>query len=147
MRYILSLLILSLCWEPAVAAPAPPALSAQWAADWSAKKLDAVMAGYAPQPIFLPTIGPRWVGAADIRKNCAGLLATYNPHIAVHSLQTAESGDLAYDSGTYDETLVPAKAGKPIAAKGAYLFLFQRQKNGAWKILEQTFTSFAPISL
>ena len=146
MRIPIVFLALLLLAGPASAAT-PSALSAQWAADWSAKKLDAVMAGYAPQPVFLPTIGPRWVGAAAIRKNCAGLLATYNPHIVLRSLETQASGDLAYDSGTYDETLLPVKGGKPIAAKGGYLFMFQKQTNGDWKILEQTFSSFDPIRL
>ncbi|HXC54594.1 MAG TPA: DUF4440 domain-containing protein [Rhizomicrobium sp.] len=146
MRLIQAILALLLLSAPAAASD-PAALSTRWAADWSAKRLDAVMALYAPQPLFLPTIGPRWEGAAAIRSNCTGLLATYDPHIALRSLKSATSGDLAYDSGVYDETLRPVKGGKAIAAKGAYLFLFQRQGGGAWKILEQTFTSFAPINL
>jgi uncharacterized protein (TIGR02246 family) len=123
-------------------------LSQAWAADWSANKLDAVIALYAPQPVFLPTIGPRWVGLAAIRKNFAGLLENYDPHVVLHSLETGRSGTLGYDSGTYEETITPVKGGKAIPSRGAYLFLFQREKGGAWKILEQTWTSFdAPPKL
>ena len=129
-------------------AQAAGSLSEKWAADWSAKKLDAVIALYAPEPVFLPTIGPRWVGLAAIRKNFAGLLENYDPHVVLHSLETARSGTLGYDSGTYEETITPVKGGKPIPSRGAYLFLFQREKGGAWKILEQTWTSFdAPPKL
>ena len=40
------------------------------------------------------------------------------------------------------------QGGKPIPSRGAWLFLFQREKGGAWKILEQTWTSFgAPPKL
>jgi uncharacterized protein (TIGR02246 family) len=130
------------------AAQATDSLSQEWATDWSAKKLDAVIALYAPEPVFLPTIGPRWVGLAAIRKNFAGLLENYDPHVVLHSLETARSGTLGYDSGTYEETITSVKGGKPIPSRGAYLFLFQREKGGAWKILEQTWTSFdAPPKL
>ena len=129
-------------------AHAAGSLSEKWAADWSAKKLDAVIALYAPEPVFLPTIGPRWVGLAAIRKNFTGLLENYDPHVVLHSLETARSGRLGYDSGTYEETITPVKGGKAIPSRGAYLFLFQREKGGAWKILEQTWTSFdAPPKL
>ncbi len=122
-------------------------LSNLWASAWSAKKLDAVMAFYAPEPVFLPTVGPRWEGAAEIRKNFAGVLATYNPHIVLHSSKSESSGRLAYDNGTYEETITPVKGGAAIPAKGSYLFVFLRQKNGDWKILEQTWTELEPVKL
>ena len=132
---------------PAQAAPTPSDLSSIWAADWSAKNLDAVMKLYAPNPVFLPTVGASWDGLSAIRKNCAGLQAKFNPHIVVHSIWTEASGLLAYDSGTYEETLVPAAGGKTIHARGDYIFIYQRRANGPWKILEQTFTELEPIAL
>ena len=144
MNQIVYVVIAVFCTSLCTCAFARPAesLSAEWAADWSARRLEAVMTLYAPEPVFLPTIGPRWEGAGVIRKNFASLLAMYRPHVVLHSIKTESSGDLAYDSGTYDESIVPVKRGKPIVAKGAYLFLFQQQENGDWKILEQTWTDF-----
>jgi uncharacterized protein (TIGR02246 family) len=121
-------------------AQGPQTLAAEWAADWNSKNLDAVMQLYAPKPVFLPTVGPRWQGVDMIRKNFAGLLAMYNPHIVLHSIVTQRSGDFGYDSGAYEETVTAVKGGKVIAAKGNYVLLLQRQKNGDWKILEQTWT-------
>jgi ketosteroid isomerase-like protein len=135
------------CISQAHAAPTPSELSSIWAADWSAKNLDAVMQLYAPKPVFLPTVGASWDGTSAIRQNCAGLQAKFNPHIVVHSIWSQMSGELAYDSGTYDETLVPLAGGKTIHAKGNYIFIFQRQASGPWKILEQTFTELEPIAL
>jgi uncharacterized protein (TIGR02246 family) len=139
----ISLVAASLCgWT--CSAHAQDTLSAQWATQWNAKNLAAVMELYAPRPAFLPTIGPRWAGTDNIRKNFSGLLTTYDPHISLRSIASENSGELAYDSGTYDETITPVKGGKPIASKGSYLFLFQRQPDGSWKILEQTWTSDGP---
>ena len=120
-------------------------ISQQWAGYWNAKNLDAVMTLYAPEPTFMPTVGEAWVGTTSIRREFAGVLAVYDPHIVLHSLRSESSGTLAYDSGTYDETVAPVKGGAPIQASGSYLFLFQKQKHGGWKILEQTWTEREPV--
>ena len=102
------------------AAWAASSLSQTWATDWSAKKLGAVAALYAPESIFLPTIGPRWVGLAVIRKNFAGLLKMYDPHLVIHSLETGRSGRLGYGSATYEETITSVSGGKPMpSTRGA----------------------------
>lgn len=122
-------------------------LSYDWAAQWSAKRLDTVLALYAPAPVFLPTSHSRWTGLAAIRENFGALLAQFNPDIRLHSIKSESSGDLAYDSGSYVETIAPVKGGKSMHFQGDYLFVFQRQKTGEWKILEQTFTSYDPAKL
>ena len=140
-------LFLALCVLLAAPAAAEPVhytpvtdVSQQWAGYWNAKNLKAVMALYAPEPVFHPTVGPAWEGAAAIRKNFAGLLKDYDPDITLHSERSETSGTLGYDSGTYGETIARVKGGAPIKARGSYLFLFQKQKRGGWKILEQTWT-------
>jgi uncharacterized protein (TIGR02246 family) len=127
---------------PAVSPAAEPAtLSARWAAGWSAKDLDGLMALYAPEPVFLTASGERWEGAATIRAHFAEGLAEYNPQLTVKSLKSEASGDLAYDSGSYEETTTAVHgSGGAIRAKGSYLFVFQRQTDGSWKILEQVWT-------
>jgi ketosteroid isomerase-like protein len=115
-------------------------ISQQWAGYWNAKNLKAVMTLYAPEPVFHSTVGPVWEGAASIRKNFAGVLKDYDPDVTLHSERSETSGTLAYDSGTYSETIARVKGGEPIKARGSYLFLFQKQKRGGWKILEQTWT-------
>ena len=127
--------------ETAAPPPSEPAgLSAQWAAAWSGKQLDALMALYAPEPTFLTASGQRWDGAAAIRAHFAEGLAEYNPALTLSSAKSGASGDLAYDSGTYEETTTAVKGGGAIRARGSYLFLFQREKDGGWKILEQAWT-------
>jgi ketosteroid isomerase-like protein len=134
---------------PAAAEPAryTPVLdiSQQWAGYWNANNLKAVMTLYAPEPVFHPTVGATWDGVISIRKNFAALLKDYDPDIVLHSVRSETSGTLAYDSGTYDETIARVKGGAPIKARGSYLFLFQKQKRGGWKILEQTWTEREPV--
>lgn len=125
----------------------PVDVGAQWAGYWNAKNLSAVLALYGPEPVFCPTNGHSWNGIASIRKNFAGLLAVYDPRIVLTSLRSETAGDLAYDSGTYEEVIAPVKGGKAIHAAGTYLFLFKREKTRHWKIVEQTWTSFEPVKL
>jgi len=143
------LVLIALLTVPAAAAPVhfTPVtdISQQWAGYWNAKNVRAVMTLYAPEPVFHPTVGKTWIGAAEIRANLQALLKTYEPDIALHSVRSAKSGTLAYDSGTYEETVARVKGGEPIHASGSYLFLFEKQKRGGWKILEQTGTEREPV--
>jgi ketosteroid isomerase-like protein len=129
---------------PAAAAPVHYTrvmdISQQWAGYWNAKNLKAVMTLYAPEPVFHSTVGPAWEGAASIRKNFAGVLKDYDPDVTLHSERSETSGTLGYDSGTYSETIARVKGGAPIKARGSYFFLFQKQKRGGWKILDQIWT-------
>ena len=125
----------------------PTDVSAQWAGYWNAKNLSAVLRLYGDDPIFCPTNGHGWNGAAQIRKSFAGLLAVYDPRIVLASWRSETAGDLAYDSGTYEETIAPVKGGKAIHAAGTYLFLFKRDRRKHWRIVEQTWTSFEPVKL
>jgi ketosteroid isomerase-like protein len=134
---------------PIIAAAAPAVdVSEQWAGYWNAKNLVAIMTLYAPEPVFLPTSGERWVGAAQIRRNFARGLKKFDPRLTMQSVRSETSGSLAFDSGTYEEVLAPAKGGKALRVKGNYLFVFQRKsRRGGWKILEQTWTEFDPKKL
>jgi uncharacterized protein (TIGR02246 family) len=134
-------MLLGWSWRPALA---QDSLAAQWAALWSAKKLDAVMRLYVADPIFLPSVGARWQGREELRKNFKGLLAHYNPQISLLKVSGEASGDLAFETGAYDETITPVDGGKPIAARGGYLFVYRRGADGVWNILEQSWTSEEP---
>ena len=120
----------------------------QWVGYWNAKNLDATLTLYTPEPTFLPTSGERWEGTAAIRKNFARLLKRFDPRLTMQSIKSETSGNLAYDSGSFDEVLAPAKGGRAIRAKGSYLFVFQRKsKRSGWKILEQVWTQADPSKL
>jgi len=116
-------------------------LTQQWVGYLNAKNLDATLTLYAPEPTFLSASGERWEGPVAIRKNSARLLKRFDPRLTMQSIKSETSGDLAYDSGSFDEVLAPAKGGKAIRVKGNYLFVFQRKsKRSGWKILEQVWT-------
>ncbi|HVZ91948.1 MAG TPA: DUF4440 domain-containing protein [Rhizomicrobium sp.] len=131
------------CLLATVAARAAPAadLTQQWAGYWNAKNLDSLMALYAPDPVVLTASGERLSGAADIRKRLVEDLAQFDPRLVMTSLASKSSGDLAYDSGSYEETLAPAKGGAAVRESGFYLVVFARKSRAApWRIVEQSWT-------
>jgi ketosteroid isomerase-like protein len=71
-------------------------------------------------------------------------MATFDSDLTLHSQNLEISGDLAYDSGDFQETLTVIASGSKISAKGSYIILFKRQPDGTWLIIQQVFTGTPP---
>jgi uncharacterized protein (TIGR02246 family) len=115
-------------------------LREQWAQELHDKQLDQVIALYAPDAAFLAPSGGCFTGQTEIRGLFKTIMDTVTSNITFHSIVTESSGDLAYDSGDYSETLVPTKGGPDQHYKGDYLIVFRRQKDGKWLIVQQVWT-------
>jgi uncharacterized protein (TIGR02246 family) len=115
-------------------------LRAQWAQELHDKELDKIIALYAPDAAFLAPSGGRFTGQTAIRGLFKTIMDTVTSNITFHSIVTESSGDLAFDSGDYNETLVPTKSGPDQHYKGDYLIVFRRQKDGQWLIVQQVWT-------
>jgi uncharacterized protein (TIGR02246 family) len=114
----------------------------QWAKDWNGKQLDHIATLYAPNADFLSSNGARYSGVPAIRDYFKSVLAKNTPSITMRSATLEVSGDLAFDSGTYDETVVTGT--KSRALHGNYLMVLRRQ-NGKWLIAEQMWSEAAPM--
>ncbi len=113
-----------------------------WALDWNEKRLDHIMTLYADDAIFLRPSSERTNGWTAIRSLFAKVLETNTPHIAFHPITIERSGNLAYDSGTYEETIL--SGGVTRATRGDYLMILRRQPGGRWLIAQQTWTDLGP---
>ena len=113
------------------------AVRESWTRAFNGKQLDAVTATYALDAVFLPITGGRVVSAAAIKNLHERIWAQLTPHVELTSHVVERSGDLAYDSGEYVETIVSGGASVNIA--GNYVFVYRRQPEG-WRIVEQVWT-------
>ena len=113
-------------------------ISEKWAKEWSAKNVDALIALYAEDAVFLPANGSRVTGRAAIRDLFEKALAANTSDVRVHSKVTEQSGDLAYDSGEYEETAT--SGGVTRSGRGNYLVVFRRSGKDQWRIVEHMWT-------
>ena len=131
-------LLLILIVLPQVSAADPfQKLRQEWAYDLHEKRLEASTALYSADAIFIQPNGARVKGSAAIRRLYEKVTSTFDSSLNFSSERVEISRDLAYDSGTYTETLVMRATHKSILNKGSYLTIYRRSKDGNWKIVEQ----------
>ena len=144
MRFALLLLLALQATAPA-AVPNDPfaALRDQWAKDLHEKHVDDSLAQYAPDAGFISDTGHTH-GMAALRQLFQTVTSTFDSDLAFTSKRVEISGDLAYDSGTYKETLLTRATGKTQHMAGDYLTVYRRTKaangNAVWFIVEQIWT-------
>jgi uncharacterized protein (TIGR02246 family) len=148
-RLIIAVFIAAMAAAPAnaqTAAASPLALpSVEWAHRWQSKDLDAVLALYTDDAVFMDANGSRVAGKPALRKFFASVLAQYSARPSLHSVRNESSGDLGYDWGDYTETVTPVgKPASPIRTGGTYLVILRRV-SGSWLIAEQMWTGSTPV--
>ena len=115
-----------------------------WVQDLRTKQLEPILKFYAPDAVFLQPTGERITGSAALLTLFQTIMATFNSDLALHSQNLETSGDLAYDSGDFQETLTTVATGAKISAKGSYIIIFRRQPNGSWQIVQHVWTGTPP---
>ena len=118
----------------------------RWATLWMAKDLKQVVDLYADDGVFLTGSGDRFTGKTAIRDLFKKALETSTSDISVRSLRTEVSGNMAYDSGEYKETIIPVGGGSKLELEGNYLIVFRKQKDGRWLIVEHAWTDKPKVS-
>ena len=115
-----------------------------WVQDLRTKQLEPILKFYAPDAVFLQPTGERITGSTALRTLFQTIMATFSSDLTLHSQNLETSGDLAYDSGDFQETLTTIATGAKITAKGSYIIIFKRQQNGRWQIVQHVWTGTPP---
>jgi ketosteroid isomerase-like protein len=115
-----------------------------WVQDLRTKQLEPILKFYAADAAFLQPDGERITGSAALRTLFQTIMASFNSDLTLHSQNLEASGDLAYDSGDFQETLTNIATGAKINSKGSYVIIYKRQANGAWQIVQHVWTGTPP---
>jgi|CZKL01.1.fsa_nt_gi ketosteroid isomerase-like protein len=126
--------------QHAAAAEALGQLRTEWARNLKAKQVESSVAEYSPDAEFIDPAGNRFNGTSALRKLFTTVTAAYDSDLQFESKRVEASGDLAYDAGTYKETLTTRATGKQEKLSGTYLTAYRRA-NGVWQICEQMWGS------
>jgi uncharacterized protein (TIGR02246 family) len=127
-------------------ASAAVAAGQEWSKQWSAGHLDETLALYTPDAVFFTGEGGRVAGRAAIHDLFQKWIDASSATIQLHSLNSETSGDFAYDSGDYTETITfkTAMGSTPAGTKtdyvGCFLLVLKRQADGKWLIAQQMWT-------
>lgn len=157
--FLLSVLTLVGCAQPApTPLPPPPDTRAadeaaihanvkEWSAAAQAKDVEKFVSFYAEDGVVLLEDSPDFSGKAAIREAISGMMQDPNFALsfAADTVVAARSGDLAYEGGTYSLTLSDAKK-KPAVQKGQYVVVWQKQADGAWKVVRDVPVSDPPVA-
>jgi ketosteroid isomerase-like protein len=115
-----------------------------WVQDLRTKQLEPILTCYAPNAAFLQPNGERITGSAALRTLFQNIMATFDSDLMLNSKNLETSGDLAYDSGEFEETLTNIASGAKISSKGSYVVIYKRQSNGNWQIVQHVWTGIPP---
>jgi ketosteroid isomerase-like protein len=142
--------ILAPTFSPAAAAPQASTIVTlakireAWAEDLRTKQLEPILKFYAPDAAFLQPTGERITGSAALRTLFQTIMATFNSDLTLQSQNLETSGDLAYDSGDFRESLTTIATGAKITSKGSYIIIFKRQPDRSWQIVQHVWTGTPP---
>lgn len=105
-----------------------------WSAAAEAKNIDEFASFYADDGTLMLEGAADLHGRQAIREGVGGMMQ--DPNFAL-SFQTdgvvvARSGDLAYETGTYELTLSGAD-GEPAPQSGHYVVVWEKAADGSWK--------------
>src|SRR5438874_638089 len=122
-------------------------LDAKWSAAAGAKDIDKTVSYYSEDAIVMPPNAPSATTRETIRSAWKEMLTS--PGAAIRwkatKVEVAKAGDLAYVSGTYEETMTDA-SGKPVKDHGKYVEIFKKQADGTWKVVADIWNSDLPAS-
>ena len=122
-------------------------LREEWARKLHDKRIDASVAQYATDGEFIEPDGSRVQGTEAIHKLYENITATFDSDLVFDSRRVEISGDLAFDSGTFRETLVMRADGKRLFSTGSYLTVYRKGQDGSWPIVQQVWTGPGPESM
>lgn len=133
----------------------------EWVNDWNAKKLQPLLLLYAQDAVLLPATGQRITSRTSIEAYLKQVMDSSAGDLKVESVSTDESGELAYDSGSFQCTIRGGAVmggrggtgGRPIMGgggsrrvEGNYLIVLKRGRDGKWLIAQHAFTEVPPAA-
>ena len=131
--------------KPKDAVAAIRAADQEWARVFAARDIDKSVGMCAESASVLAPNAPRATGRDAIRQSFSGFFAL--PDLVISwqpsDIRVARAGDLGYSTGAYQMTFKDP-AGKTIADHGKYATIWEKQRDGSWKVVLDVFNSDMP---
>lgn len=114
----------------------------KWNRAYAARDGAAVASFYSDDAALANPFAPLSAGKDAIARDNKAFAADPNMSVEFASdrVQVAASGDMAYTRGHYTMTMTDPETKKPVTGKGNYLTVWQKQKDGSWRAVEDFIT-------
>ena len=119
----------------------------EWNRVFAAKDLEKSVAACSDSAAVLAPNSPRATGREAIRKLFEGFFALPDLEITwtPSDIQVAKSGDLGFSTGSYRMSFKEA-SGKTVEDRGKYVTVWEKEKDGTWLALVDSFNSDLPAA-
>ena len=105
----------------------------------------AVAALYTEDAAEMPPNEAMVKGRPAIEKFNAGMLTGNTVKLSLTGLEAVATGDVAYDVGTYSQTITPKQGGgKPMTDRGKYVVILRRGSDNTWRVKYAIYNSDLP---
>ena len=115
-------------------------LDEQWSKAAGAKEVDKTVSFYSDDALVMPPNGPTAASKEAIRALWKDLLTDAIVSWKAKKVEVAQSGDLAWVSGSYEVTLNDP-SGTTVNDRGKYLAVWKKQADGTWKCVSDMWNS------
>jgi uncharacterized protein (TIGR02246 family) len=112
----------------------------KWLAAFKSKDVTSVVAFYSSDAAFLQPTGDRIEGSKAIRELYEKVAGTFDTDLTLTSRFLEASGNLAYDSGEYEETLTNRATAQKQHYRGQYVMVFRLSPDGEWRIIQHVWS-------
>ncbi len=118
------------------------AAATDWIKAGEAKDLEKFLSFYSDDATVYPSGAPAASGADARRKLWTEVFALPEIQIKIVTVkvEAAKSGDIAYETGSFEESYKGPK-GKPVNATGKYVVVWKKQADGQWKAIADIFNT------
>jgi uncharacterized protein (TIGR02246 family) len=111
-----------------------------WASACNTKQLEDLVELYVPDAMVLRPNVPAVRGTAAIREFFFGVLDAGMSDVELDPLRVETFGDCGYEAGRC-KSLIPVAMGRRREERGKYVVMLNRQANGEWKIVADSWSS------
>jgi len=115
-------------------------LNDEWDEAYDARDIDRLVSIFTDDAVRMPPSEPALIGKEDIRSDFQREFDQFSSEQESEVVDVKIGGDLAFVRGTWKEIKTPKAGGESRNFNGNFTFINQKQPDGSWKIICETWS-------
>jgi len=106
----------------------------QWIEAVNSRNLDAYAELVADDVVWIPPVGAAITGRQEFRQWLRPFFGSYRYQYTSSNARVLDAGDWVVESADFKTQMTPVDGGPAMTHEGAYLVIWRRDSDGAWRI-------------